>query len=150
YKDMSAWPLVLAVSPGDAPLEWRDWEGLCEKKEILFAVAYGAGNDCDTAQRVRMVCDVLDDIRRAYRISPDRAYIVGHRGGSSRAMRRAAAMPELFGGVLLINGDGEPPRSDWLLMRLAERLSVALVCGEEEPARPQVEKYRAPLLAGLG
>src|SRR4051794_27097203 len=67
YKKTRAWPLVVAVSPGDAPLAWRHWAGLCEKNEVLFCEAYGAGNGCPEAQRYRILCDVLDDVRRDYR-----------------------------------------------------------------------------------
>jgi predicted esterase len=150
YKAKSAWPLVVFVSPGDAPLGWKTWQKPCEQAGWLYCAAIGAGNDCPQAQRIRSVCDMLDDVRRHYRIDPDRTYLAGHGGGAALAFRLAAALPEFFGGVILMSGDGELPGSDHLRERLRERLSVALVCGGNDRARTRLEKFRLPLLAGLG
>jgi pimeloyl-ACP methyl ester carboxylesterase len=150
YKATSTWPLVVFVSPGDAPLGWKSWEKPCEDAGWLYAAAVGAGNDCPPAQRVRSVCDVIDDVRRHYRVDPDRTYLAGQGGGAALAFRLAATLPEWFGGVILLGGDGELPASDHLRERLRERLSVALVCGADDRARGRLEKFQLPLLTGLG
>src|SRR5262249_28279308 len=97
-----------------------------------------------------IVCDVLDDVRRDYRIDPDRTYLVGQDGAAAVAFRLAAALPESFGGVILINGDGPLPRLEYSLTRLSDRLSVALIAGETDGARAKMEQYLAPLLSDLG
>ena len=150
YKANRSWPLIVFVAPGDAPLAFKYWSGPCEKSDVLFCAAHGAGGDCPEAQRFRIVCDALDDVRRDYRIDPDRTYLVGQDGGAPIAFRLAAALPETFGGVVLINGDGPLPRLEYSLTRMSGRLSVALIAGEKEPARARMERYFAPLLSELG
>jgi predicted esterase len=150
YKASSAWPLVVFVSPGDAPLGWKAWQKPCEQAGWLYCAAIGAGNDCPLGQRVRSVCDMLDDVRRQYRVDPNRTYLAGLGGGAGLAFRLATALPEWFGGVILLGGEGELPGSDHLREALAERLSVALVCGEKDRARARLEKVQVPLLTGLG
>jgi predicted esterase len=150
YRASEAWPLVVFVPPGDAPLGWRAWQKPCEQGGFLYASAFGAGNDCPLGQRMRSLCDLLDDIRREYRIDPDRTYLAGFGGGAETAFRLATALPELFGGVILMGGDGPLPALPHLRARLEDRLSVALVCGAADRTRPQMEQYRLPLLTGLG
>jgi pimeloyl-ACP methyl ester carboxylesterase len=149
YKADRTWPLVVFVPPGDAPLGWKSWSGPCKKGDYLFCAPYGAGGDCPPAQRVRILCDVLEDVCRDYRIDPDRTILVGQDNGAAVAFRLAAALPESFGGVVLINGDGPLPPLEHSLSRLAGRLSVALIAGEKERARARVEKYFAPLLSEM-
>ncbi len=45
YKPNRAWPLVVFLSPGDAPLGWRAWQKVCEDNDLFFCCAYGAGNN---------------------------------------------------------------------------------------------------------
>jgi predicted esterase len=149
YTPARNWPLVLFVSPGDDPLGWRAWRGPCEEEGVLFAAPYGAGNACPTGQRVRAALDVLDDVRRHYRIDPERTYLAGAGGGAEVACRIAFALPELAGGVVAVAGDAPLPRLAHLRHRLQDRLSVALLCSQDDPARPLQEQYLAPLLRRL-
>src|SRR5207253_8626226 len=64
YADKKAWPLLVFVSPGDDPLGWRMWQKVCQEHSILFCAAYGAGNNQPAGVRVRIVLDMLDDVRR--------------------------------------------------------------------------------------
>src|SRR6266699_649079 len=48
-------------------------------------------------QRVRIVLDVLDQVRRDYRVDPDRTYLSGFSGGGRVACTIAFALPEYFG-----------------------------------------------------
>ena len=74
-------PLILFVSPSDGAMGWRFFKELCEREGIIFAGPHSAGNRCPIRQRVRIVMDVLDDVRRKYDIDPDRTYIGGFSGG---------------------------------------------------------------------
>src|SRR5262245_26449792 len=96
YKPGKAWPLVVFVPPGDDPLGWRAWRKPCEDGDVLFCAPYGAGNSSLPALRVRLVLDVLDDVRRRYAVDPDRTYLAGFSGGERVAATVAFALPEYF------------------------------------------------------
>jgi predicted esterase len=150
YKETRSWPLVVFLSPGDDALGWRAWGKPCESGDWLFAAPYGAGSTRPLGQRVRAAVDVLDDVRQHYRIDPERTYLAGFSGGAALACRIAFALPEHFGGVIVLSGDAPLPALEHLRTRAAERLSVALLAGSADPGRAQQEKYLAPLYGDLG
>jgi hypothetical protein len=150
YRPAKAWPLVVFVSPGDDPLGWRCWQRTCEAHDVLFCAAYGAGNRCAPGRRVRIVLDVLDDVRRRCRVDPEQTYLCGLGGGARLACDVAFALPEHFGGVVPVCGGGPLPALPYLRHRVEDRLSVAWVTGADDVNRRQVEDYRFPLLAELG
>jgi hypothetical protein len=149
YDRARSWPLVVFISPGDDPLGWRWWQKVCERNESLFCAAYGAGNSCPVGQRARIVLDVLDDIRRQYRIDPDRTYLTGFSGGGRMACTLAFALPEYFGGVAAICGINPLPGVDPLRHRIQDRLSIALVTGENDFNRKETEAFLAPVCQEL-
>jgi hypothetical protein len=149
YTKTRAWPLIVFVSSGDDPLGWRAWKTPCEEVGCLFAAPYGVGNTCAVGQRLRAVLDVLDDVRRSHNIDPERTYFCGLGGGVEIAARVAFALPEYAGGVLAIDGETPLPRLAHLRHRLQDRLSVALVSGKHNAARPMQEKYLHPLFSEL-
>ncbi|HKI38256.1 MAG TPA: hypothetical protein VKA46_40755 [Gemmataceae bacterium] len=104
YDAARTWPLVVFISPGDGPLGWRSWQKPCERAGALFCAPYAAGNGCPAGQRVRIVLDMLDDVRRHYRIDPDQTYLTGFSGGGRMACTIAFALPEYFGGVAPVCG----------------------------------------------
>ncbi len=149
YDAKKAWPLVVFVSPGDDPLGWRHWRPVCEDNGLFFCAAYGAGNNCPPARRARLLLDVLDDVRRAFRIDPDQTCLTGFSGGSRLACAAAFALPEYFAGVVAVGGTHPPARFDYLRHRARARLSVAHVVGENDHARKEHEDYLHPLLLDL-
>jgi dienelactone hydrolase len=150
YDASKTWPLVVFVSPGDDPLGWRSWRKTCEDQNLLFCAAYGAGNNCPPGRRVRVVLDVLDDVRRRYRIDPDQTYLTGFSGGGRLACTIAFALPDYFGGVLPVGGTNPLNRLDYLRLRVRDRLSVALVTGGDDFNRKEIEDYFYPYLNDLG
>jgi predicted esterase len=150
YKPNRAWPLVLFLSPGDAPLGWRSWQKLCEDNDLFFCSAYGAGNNVAPGWRIRLVLDVLDDVRRRYRIRPEETYLAGFGGSARLACTLAFCLPEYFGGVVAVCGGSPPHGLDYLRHRARDRLSIALVAGGNDPDRRESEIYLAPLLDDLG
>ncbi len=150
YKPAQTWPLLIFISPGDDPLGWRSWQKLCEERDVLFCAAYGAGNNTPPGQRIRLVLDTFDDVRRRYRIDPDRTYLAGFAGGGRLACTIAFAMPEYFGGVIPICGANPLHRLDYLRHRVGDRLSVAFVTGETDFNRRESEVLDAPLFGDLG
>ena len=145
-----AGPLVLFISPGEKPAGWKQWESVCTQAGVIFASPFDAGNACPMPRRVRIVFDVLDDVRRRQAIDADRTYLAGFSGGARIACAAAFALPEYFGGVAAICGSENLRQESWLRQRTADRLSVALVTGEEDFNRAELERYRGPLLADLG
>lgn len=150
YKNDKTWPLVLFISPGDQPMGWNAWRRICEGEGMLFASPFAAGNNVPAAQRVRIVLDVLDDIRRNSRIDPEQTYLSGFSGGGRMACAIGFALPEYFGGVVPICGTNPPPGQAYLRHEVEERLAVALVTGEKDFNRKENEVYMAPWLADLG
>jgi hypothetical protein len=136
YESSKAWPLVLFLSPGDDPLGWRYWQKACADEGVFFCAAYGGGDACAPAPRVRLVLDVLDDVRRRFRIDPDQTYLAGQGGGGRAACAVAFALPEYFGGVA-VAGDGAPlNRLAYLRGRARERLSAAFLAPPHGGALP--------------
>jgi len=150
YQAKKAWPLVLFISAGDTPAGWTAWQKLCEKEGVFFASPYGAGNSTAAGPRTRIVLDVLDDIRRAYRIDPDRTYITGFSGGGRWACAVGFALPELFGGVAPLCGTNPITGPTYLRHRIEDRLSVAFVTGEKDFNRKENEIYMGPWFQDLG
>lgn len=150
YHSEKAWPLVVFISPGDDPLGWRYWQKPCEEANLLFCAAYGAGNNCPAGQRIRIVLDMLDDVRRHYRIDPDQTYLCGFSGGGRVACTIAYALPEYFGGVVPVCGTNPLNGLAYLRHRVHDRLSVAFVTGATDFNRKENEEYMAPLFKELG
>lgn len=143
-------PLMLFISPSKQPAGLPQWKSICEEHGVIFASPYEAGNECDTRQRVRIVLDVLDDIRRRFAIDPDRTYLGGFSGGGRIACAISFSLPEYFGGVLPVCAAGDLRDETWLRHRARARLSVAHVTGETDFNRGEVERFRGPMLADFG
>jgi hypothetical protein len=129
---------------------WRYWQKLCERDGVLFCAAYRAGNNCPPGQRIRIILDMLDQVRRDYRIDPEQTYVSGFSGGGRIACTLGFAMPEFFGGVIAIAGTNPLNNLDYLRHRVQDRLSVAFVTGERDFNRAENEKFMFPFFQELG
>jgi dienelactone hydrolase len=143
-------PLVIFVSPSDRPVGWRFMEPVCRAEGIVFAGLHDMGNGKPRAQRIRAVLDVLDDVRDRLSIDPDRTYLAGFSGGADVACATAFALPEYLGGVVCIGHAPRPPEAPWLLRRVCDRLSLAIICGDHDPATPMVKDLLGPWWDGAG
>ncbi|HVV98837.1 MAG TPA: hypothetical protein VHB77_00780 [Planctomycetaceae bacterium] len=150
YNPKQPAPLVLFISPGKEPIGMAVWEQECQRRGMLFASPYGAGNDCPLPRRTRIVLDVLDDIRRRYNIDADRTWIGGFSGGGRAACGIAFALPEVFGGVISVCASGDLREEPWLRRRVMDRLNVAFITGENDFNRGEVERFRGPMLRDVG
>ncbi len=144
YKKDKPAALVLFISAGDTPGGWKNWQKVCETEGVFFASPYGAGNSTPTGQRIRIILDVLDDVRRAYKIDPDQTYITGFSGGGRMCCTIGFALPEYFGGVIPLCGTNPIPGPAFQRHRVEERLSVAFVTGENDMNRKENEQYMYP------
>lgn len=143
-------PVVLFISAGDAPAGWSQLEATCKQQGILFASPFDAGNNTPMPRRVRIVLDVLDDIRRDHPVDPDRTYLAGFSGGGRVACAITFALPELFGGVMPVCAGGELREEPWLRHRAIERLSLALVTGTNDFNRGEVARFCGPMFSEMG
>lgn len=142
--------LILFISPGGQPLGLDRVQKLCDESQMLFASPHQAGNDVPFPQRVRIVLDVLDDLRRKFSIDADRTYVGGFSGGGRVACAIAFALPEFFGGVIPVCAAGDLREESWLRQRVIDRISVAHLTGDADFNRGEVELFRGPLLAQVG
>ncbi len=149
-KPRQALPAVIFVSPSGNAMGWRSWKTACEKLGMVFAGPHQAGNNCPMPRRMRIVMDVLDDVRRRYNIDPDRTYIAGFSGGGRIACSIAFALPEYFGGAIPVCAAGDLRSEPWLSQRVIDRLSVAMLTGETDFNRSEVERFRGPMLSDVG
>jgi hypothetical protein len=143
-------PLILFVSPSDEPMGWKHFEPICKTLGFAFAGLREAGNDCPPKRRVRILFDVLDDVRRRFPIDSDRTYLAGFSGGGRIACAAAFALPECFGGVMPICASGDLRDEPWLRQRVIDRLSVALMTGANDFNRAEIERLRGPYLKEVG
>lgn len=150
YNPKRSYPLVLFISPGNQPGGWKAWQEVCQKEGVLFAGAYEAGNNCPMRKRLRIVMDVFDDVRRTYNTDPDRTYLSGFSGGARAACAIGFALPECIGGLVPICAGGDLRNETWLQHRAQDRLSIALVTGEKDFNRGEVERYKGPMWKELG
>ncbi len=133
-------PLILFISPGNQPSGWKNFEPVCKKLGFAFAGVRDAGNDVRGQKRIRIILDVLDEVRRQLPVDPDRTYVAGFSGGGRMACAVGFALPEFFGGVVPICAGGQLREEPWLRQRAAERLSVALLTGQNDFNKGEVER----------
>lgn len=143
-------PVVLFISVGDGPAGWGQLEAVCKSQGILFASPHGAGNNTPMPRRVRIVLDVLDDIRRSHPVDPDRTYLAGFSGGGRVACAIAFSLPELFGGVMPVCAGGELREEPWLRHRAIDRLSLGFVTGTNDVNLGEVSRFCGPMLSEMG
>jgi predicted esterase len=142
-------PLIIYISPSNRSKGWHFWEASCRRHGVMYASPRKAGNSVGYDRRVRIVLDILGDIRSQYNVDPDRTYLVGFSGGAAIAEQIAFRLPEFFGGVLCTGRTIDLPTNPLLRHRTRDRLSVALVCGERDPVAPLVEFRDAHVLRGF-
>ncbi|MHC4880362.1 MAG: hypothetical protein ACYTGL_28260 [Planctomycetota bacterium] len=150
YSPIKSWPVVLFVSPGNRGTGFQRWQQVCRREQVIFASPHAAGNNTPMPNRIRIVMDVLDDLRRRYNVDPDRTYIGGFSGGGRVACSIAFALPEYFGGVLPVCAGGELRQESSLRRRVIDRLSVAQLTGETDFNRGECERLHHTSLSGVG
>src|SRR5262249_2279406 len=150
YNAKASYPVILFINAGDGPAGWKEWEAVCNKQGIIFVSPFGAGNNVDLKKRVRIVLDVLDDVRRNYNTDPDRTYIGGFSGGGRIAGHVAFSLPEYFGGAVPVCATGDFRDEHWLQPRMIDRVSVALVTGESDFNRGECERFKGPWMTEMG
>ena len=143
-------PALMFISAGDEPAGWKAFEKTCKDKGFAFIGIRGAGNSVPAPKRIRIVLDCFDDARKRVPLDADRTYIAGFSGGARMACAIAFALPEYFGGMIPICAAGELRDEPWLRHRLIERVSAALVTGEKDFNRGEVERWKGTMWKDTG
>lgn len=142
--------LIVFISPGNRGMGLDSFRKVCDEKKLIFASPHNVGNDTPFRKRVRIVLDVLDELRRQHAVDAERTYIGGFSGGGRVACAIGFALPEYFGGVLPVCAAGDLREESWLRRRVIDRLSVAHLTGDGDFNRGEVERFRGSMLAGVG
>jgi hypothetical protein len=150
YDARKSWPVVLFVSPGNRAGGFAQWKTVFQKEGIIFASPHQAGNGTPTPKRVRIVMDVLAELRRKFNVDADRTYISGFSGGGRIASAIAFALPEYFGGVIPVCAGGDLRGEPMLRHRVKDRLSIAHLTGVNDFNRGEVERMRHTMFSYLG
>ncbi|MDA1055117.1 MAG: hypothetical protein O3C40_32245 [Planctomycetota bacterium] len=150
YNARRSWPVVVFISPSEQPSGLSSFREACTSLGVIFASPYDAGNNCPGPRRVRITLDVLDDVRHRFNTDVDRTYLGGFSGGGRIACQIAFALPEYFGGVIPVCAAGELRDESWLRRHCIDRLSVALMTGERDFNRGEIERFRGPILRDVG
>lgn len=145
-----ALPAILFISAGDDSQGWKTFEPVCKQLGLVFIGVRGAGNGVPIAKRSRIILDCLDDVRRQLPLDPDRTYISGLSGGGRMACGIGFALPELFGGIMPLVAGGQLREEAWLRHRAIDRLSVALITGQTDFNRGEVEQFHGPQWQEIG
>ena len=143
-------PLILFVPPSNRSNIVRVWQDACTKHSVILAGVHEAGNGVDMPTRVRIVMDVLDDVRRRFNVDPDQTYISGFSGGGRVACSIAFALPEYFGGVIPVCAGGSLRQEPWLRQRVVDRLSIAQLTGESDFNRGECERLHQTEMDEIG
>jgi len=150
YTTTQNWPLIAFISPEPRPVGWASFEQICVNEGIFFCCPYNAHNKTPAGQRIRIVLDMVDDVRRKYRIDPNQTYIGGFSGGGRIACSVGFSLPEVFAGVLPVCGTNPLKSLPYLRHRIVDRVSVAFVTGAGDFNRKENEEWMAPYLKELG
>ena len=143
-------PAILFISAGDEPGGWKAFEAVCKDRGFAFIGVRGAGTNVPPPKRVRIVLDCLDDVRRQLPLDADRTYIAGFSGGARMACAVAFALPEYFGGMIPVCAAGDLRDEPWLRHRLTDRVSAALVTGDTDFNRGEVERWKGGMWKDIG
>jgi predicted esterase len=143
-------PLILFISPGQKGTGLTQFRSLCDREGVLFASPHQAGNQTPGPRRIRIVMDTLDEVRRRFSVDPDRTYIGGFSGGGRIAFTIATALPEYFGGIIPVCAGGQLRPESWLRQRVIDRLRVALITGETDFNRGEIERMTQTQLSSVG
>lgn len=149
FAATKAWPLIAFISPGPGPVGWPNFESVCAREGILFCSPYKAGNATRPGPRIRIILDMVDDVRRRFPIDPNQTYIGGFSGGGRMACSIGFAMPEIFAGIMPVCGTNPIKSMQYLRHRLVDRVSVAFVTGQKDFNRSEHDQWMAPYLKEL-
>lgn len=96
--------LLIYISPSDSGRLPRQWNGLADTHNLIWAAADQSGNEIEVARRITYTLFGVGLISSRYKIKPQRVYLSGFSGGARVAGLVAAAYPQVFRGDIYIGG----------------------------------------------
>jgi predicted esterase len=107
------WPLIVYLhgfggNPDEAFYLPLGLVARADKEGYLLASVRGRGDSFYTGMGDLDVMEVLRDVRRHYRVDPDRIYLMGHSMGAYGTNNVATHHPDLFAGVVPAEGTSSP------------------------------------------
>lgn len=143
-------PVILFLSYRSTPMGWDRVGPTCLRDGVIYVEPHRVGNSRPSAERIRIALDCFDQVRRNFPTDPDRTYIAGYSGGGNMAAQIAMMLPEYFGGLIASNMTVGLPPTAWHRDRMANRLSIASIVGENEPPGFEMSRIHTPILQAFG
>jgi dienelactone hydrolase len=131
YDASRWWPLLFVLPPGgQKPDDWADaWSEDLLRRGWIVAAPYSVG-DWQNEGSVEPIKASLRRVQARYRVDGRRVVIAGHIAGANMAFRMAVVEPDLFAGVVAMNG-GVPNADLAMIKRLAGK-RVFLFTGSKD------------------
>jgi pimeloyl-ACP methyl ester carboxylesterase len=133
YHPTRMYPVLIALSgaqesPGSALARWS--QAAARNGYILAAPLWSNGQGYSySSDEHGCVTELIRDLRRHYRIDSDRVFLTGLDQGATMAFDVAFSHPDLFAGVIPINGTPRWGASRWY-WRNAQYLPFYIIAGE--------------------
>lgn len=108
YKPGVPYGLLVFVHAGVSGDCEANFRGLLEKHRLIWIGANKSGNDRNPPVRVGLALDAVHNMKKLYTIDPDRVYLSGYSGGGRVSSLLAPAYPEVFAGVMYLDGCNAP------------------------------------------
>lgn len=96
--------LLIYISPSDSGRLPRQWRGLADTHNLIWAAADESGNEIEVARRITYTLFGVGLLSSRYQIDPKRIYLSGFSGGARVAGLVVAAYPQIFRGDIYIGG----------------------------------------------
>jgi pimeloyl-ACP methyl ester carboxylesterase len=133
YQPTRAYPVLISLNwsrelPADALSRWA--QAAARDGYIVAAPLWTSGPAYSySADEHNAVLELIRDLRRHYQVDSDRVFLTGFADGATMAFDVGLSHPDLFAGVVPVNGEPRWGASSWY-WRNAQYLPFYLVCGE--------------------
>jgi len=114
----------------------HNWQMACWKRGVIAVAPFGRGSQGYRDDGEQDVMDVLDEVRRLYRVDEDRIYLGGFSMGGGGTMHLGTSRPDQWAAVVPCSAW---PRTDDQLGNL-RHVPTWMFCGGQETCVPLMQK----------
>jgi pimeloyl-ACP methyl ester carboxylesterase len=134
YRPTRSYPLLIVLhAAGERPAEaLTAWSFQAARHGYILAApqwSSGGGGYNYSTEEHNAVVELVKDLRRRYAVDSDRVLLTGYGDGGTMAFDVALSHPDLFAGVVPVNGRPRKSASTWY-WRNAQYLPFYIVAGE--------------------